>query len=176
MNILHLYTRRALRKNRVRTLVTIIGIVLSMALLTAVIEGAYSGLVYLRGVITEDTGNWHAYYPELEPETAETVKEQDFVKDVVATFQGIGYEALDEDANRLPLFVDALTGDAPLLEQRIVLGRMPENDHELILSTYFFDQVVSDHPEAYAIGQTVTLSLGTRTAPDGTPLSENDTL
>ena len=65
MNILHTFTRRALKKNRMRTLVTIIGIVLSMALLTAVIEGAYSGLCYMRGVIAEDAGNYHAYFTRL---------------------------------------------------------------------------------------------------------------
>ena len=43
MNILHRFTRKSLLANRSRTLVTIIGIILSMALFTAVIEGAYSG-------------------------------------------------------------------------------------------------------------------------------------
>ena len=38
MNIFHCLTRRALAKNRTRTLVTIIGITLSMALFTAVIQ------------------------------------------------------------------------------------------------------------------------------------------
>ena len=47
MKIFRQFTRRSLAKNRVRTLVTIIGIVLSMALFTAVIEGAYSGLEYM---------------------------------------------------------------------------------------------------------------------------------
>ena len=44
MNVFHRYTRRSLRLSPARTLVTIIGIVLSMSLFTAVIEGAYSGL------------------------------------------------------------------------------------------------------------------------------------
>ena len=40
MNIFHTFTRACLAKNRSRTLVTVIGIVLSMALFTAVLEGA----------------------------------------------------------------------------------------------------------------------------------------
>ena len=39
MNILTKYTLRCLKKNRVRTLVTIIGIILSVSLFTAVSEG-----------------------------------------------------------------------------------------------------------------------------------------
>ena len=47
MNVFHRFTRRSLEKNPTRTLVTIIGIILSMALLTAVIEGGNSGIQYL---------------------------------------------------------------------------------------------------------------------------------
>ena len=46
-NIFHSFTRKCLAANRVRTLVTVIGIVLSMMLFTAVLEGAYSGQQYL---------------------------------------------------------------------------------------------------------------------------------
>ena len=38
MNVFHRYTRQALRKNRSRTWVTIVGIILSVALFTAVTE------------------------------------------------------------------------------------------------------------------------------------------
>ena len=175
MNILHTFTRRALKKNRMRTLVTIIGIVLSMALLTAVIEGAYSGLVYMRGVTTEDTGDWHAYFSGLDEATAESVKEQKFVKDVVTTWRLVGYEAQEPEADRQPVFVDALEGDAPLIASRIKEGRMPENEHELILSSIFYDLSRETDLSAYEIGKTITLPIGNRTSPDGEPLSEYDT-
>ncbi|MBR1780508.1 MAG: FtsX-like permease family protein, partial [Oscillospiraceae bacterium] len=62
MNILNTYTRKSLLRNRTRTLVTVIGILLSMALFTAVIEGAYSGQQYLiRSVIAAD-GDWHVAF------------------------------------------------------------------------------------------------------------------
>ena len=53
MNIFHRFTRRSLSANRSRTWVTIIGIVLSMAMFTAVIEGAYSGQQFLVRSIEE---------------------------------------------------------------------------------------------------------------------------
>lgn len=52
MNVFHRYTRQALRKNRSRTWVTIVGIILSVALFTAVTEGAYSGVQYLVGPLS----------------------------------------------------------------------------------------------------------------------------
>ena len=176
MNILQTFTRRALGKNRVRTLVTVIGIVLSMALLTAVIEGAYSGLVYMRSVMAEDAGNWHAYFPKLDSTAAESVKEQEFVKDVVTSWQTVGYEALDPESGRLPIFVDALTDDAPLIESRIMKGRMPENEHEIILSSRFYSYANEVNPDVFAVGSTVTISIGSRTNPFGEPLTENDPL
>ena len=58
MNVFHRYTRRSLRLSPARTLVTVIGIVLSMSLFTAVIEGAYSGLQYLiRGEVEVSGAN-----------------------------------------------------------------------------------------------------------------------
>ncbi len=175
MNILHTFTRRALKKNRMRTLVTIIGIVLSMALLTAVIEGAYSGLCYMRGVIAEDAGNYHAYFTRLSDGEAQRVGKQSFVRNVVTSWQTVGYEAQDpETAGRPALFVDALSNDAPLIAERIVEGRMPENEHELILSSRFVSTSQVADLSAFELGRTVTLSIGTRVDPNGEPLSEYD--
>lgn len=176
MNILHTFTRRALKKNRMRTWVTIIGIVLSMALLTAVIEGAYSGLVYMRGVTTEDTGDWHGYFWGLDDSTAQSVKDQDFIEDVVTTWRLIGYEAQDPETDRQPVFVDALEGDAPVIASRIKEGRMPENDRELILSSNFYNFSRETDFSAYEVGKTITLSIGNRMSPDGEPLSEYDSM
>lgn len=65
MNIFHKFTWRSLRKNRVRSIVTVVGIMLSMAMFTAVIEAAYSGLAFLlraeesrRGLITHISAAW----------------------------------------------------------------------------------------------------------------------
>ena len=70
MNILHLFTRKSLTRNRVRTLVTIVGIVLSMALVTAVIEGAYSGQQFLIRSEIWGNGSYMLYYPDLNEEQA----------------------------------------------------------------------------------------------------------
>ncbi len=173
MSILRRFTLAALKENRTRTWVTIIGIVMSMALLTAVIEGAYSGLVYMRGVTIEDIGRYHAYFRTLDPETAETVKDQDFTDVVTATWRFVGYEKQEPDALRQPLFVDALTDTAPMVAERIVEGRMPENDREIILPSRFMT-LPRGAAKDFAVGSTVTLELGTRTSPLGISLGEYD--
>ena len=71
MNIFRKYTRKSLAQNRSRTLVTIIGIILSMALLTAVIEGAYSGVKFMENVEIENSGSWEVYFSDMDDATQE---------------------------------------------------------------------------------------------------------
>ena len=59
MSIFKTYVLRIQRKNKLRTIMTIAGIILSVALVTAVIEGAFSGLEYLRNVLKDTYGNHH---------------------------------------------------------------------------------------------------------------------
>ena len=94
MNIFRKYTRRALAENRTRTLVTIIGIILSMALFTAVIEGAYSGIMFLVRAETERVGAFHTYYYEMTAEEAEQAKSQAGVKNSAA-WQEVGWADKD---------------------------------------------------------------------------------
>lgn len=81
MNIFHKITRKSLAKNRTRTVVTIIGIMLSMALFTAVIEGAYSGLQYLIRVEEEQVGIYHGFYRDVTEEQATELMQRDDIKE-----------------------------------------------------------------------------------------------
>ena len=90
MNVFRRYTLRSLRLNPARTLVTIVGVALSMSLFTAVIEGAYSGLQYLiRGEI-EVEGAYHGYYYNLDGATKDRVLADDALADAAA-WQRVGW-------------------------------------------------------------------------------------
>jgi putative ABC transport system permease protein len=65
MNVLHKYTIETLKKNKTRTIVTILGIALSMMLFTAVIEGAFSGKSYLEECIINLEGPYHGIAKNL---------------------------------------------------------------------------------------------------------------
>lgn len=70
MNVFNKFTVRSLKKNRSRTLVTIIGIALSMALITAIIQAANSGLNYLVRGETQRVGAFHGYYYNITEDLA----------------------------------------------------------------------------------------------------------
>ena len=84
MNVFHRYTRRSLRLSPARTLVTVIGIVLSMSLFTAVIEGAYSGLQYLIRGEVEVEGAYHGFYYDLDSKTKDQVLADSAIADAAA--------------------------------------------------------------------------------------------
>ena len=70
MNVFHRFTRQSLRKNRSRTWVTIVGIVLSVAMFTAVTEGAYSGVRYLVRTTEYTVGRFHGCYENVTEQQA----------------------------------------------------------------------------------------------------------
>ena len=65
MNILNKVTLKILRKNKVRTIVTIIGIILSAAMFTAVTTAVSSGMQYLQDVEIYQNGSWHGVFLKM---------------------------------------------------------------------------------------------------------------
>ena len=65
MNILHQYTFQSLKVNRRRTLFTGMGIVISVAMITAVSVFASSFLDYMERKAVYETGDWELAYSDL---------------------------------------------------------------------------------------------------------------
>ena len=171
MNILTQYTRRCLRQNRVRTLVTVIGIVLSVALFTAVAEGAWSGRQYLVDVAEASVGSYHGMYDGLSDAELADLKAQKDV-DQLATLDGVGW-ALAGDPDRVFPYLRISSmgeGFTDLVAVRLLEGRMPENDRELIIS----DRAAPSTGAKLEVGQTLRLAVGQRETLDGLPLGEHN--
>lgn len=167
MNIFHRFTLASLKKNRVRTLVTVIGIMLSMALLTAVIEGANSGMQYLVRAETERVGAFHGYWREVEADKVSELARAEDVKKTAA-FYRVGHARVTEDTSRFVKYlqIEALgEGVTDLLSVLLTAGRMPENEREIILPDRYVEQVAR-----VRVGDTLTLSVGQRTL-NGEPIA-----
>ena len=170
MNIFHQFTLASLKKNRVRTLVTVIGIVLSMALMTAVIEGANSGLAYLFRREIAQTGAFHGFWCEVSPNDVSSLAAQKEIKKTAVT-RRVGYAKTDIRTARY-LRIEAMgEGLTELLSVRLTAGRLPENGRELILP----DRYVRQLSQRVQVGDTITLSVGQRTR-DGQTLPARESL
>ena len=98
MNILHQYTFQSLKVNRRRTLFTGMGIVISVAMITAVSVFASSFLDYMERKAIYETGDWELAYSDLN-ETEIQYLNTDKQVDHTFTVDDLGYAVLPESQN-----------------------------------------------------------------------------
>lgn len=82
MNIVNRLTLRCLRLNKRRTLVTIIGIILSVAMLTAISTIFFSFMDLMQRDTIAKSGEWHASLNGVEPEKLAQAEQAENVKAV----------------------------------------------------------------------------------------------
>ena len=94
MNIFHKVALQSLKKNRTRTFVTVIGVVLSAALFTSVATFGTSLLQYLMNGSKLKCGSWHIDFVNVDSDFVKERMEDSEVTDAVL-FENIGYALLD---------------------------------------------------------------------------------
>ena len=166
-NVFTRLTAKTLKANRTRTMVTIIGILLATAMLTAVTTFISSLQHYMLENVIAENGDWHGEAMQI-PE--KKVEELAGMKEVTmqVTWQELGY-ALDGikpsyyNSSALPYYY-VVGIDADFEKQmpiRVTEGRLPENGRELILSEQA-RWALEQNGTPVAIGDTLSLDLGER--------------
>ncbi|WP_137743733.1 ABC transporter permease [Robertmurraya siralis] len=160
MNIVNKLTIRHLRKNRRRTLITIIGVIISVAMIMAVSTLAVSFLDLMKRQSIASNGEWHVQYSDVTKEQLETIaKEESTSKLVVSRDRGYAKLANSQNKNKPYLFVKELS--EPGFEQfpiELSEGRLPQAANEIVIS----EEIKNDAGVNYRIGQKVTLDFGKR--------------
>ena len=173
MNILTSYTLRCLKQNRVRTLVTLIGIILSVALFTAVAEGAYSGRQYLVDVTVAENGAYHGWLDHVNPDKLEQLRQRPELEQT-AELEDLGWALVGDTEHQQAYpylhIVSMSEGFSDLVTVRLLEGRMPENEHELLVS----DMTEASTGIKYQVGQLVTVQAGRRVDRAGNTLDEHN--
>ncbi|MCI8376094.1 MAG: ABC transporter permease [Lachnospiraceae bacterium] len=165
MNVFTKTTIKTLKKNKTRTLVTIIGIVLATAMLTAVTTFISSLQSYMIRAVIAEKGDWHGNIYELSQDQIHEIEEDDRVEHSAA-IQELGYALLPgatEDSyleRRAPyLFVMGMDEKAKeTLPVYLRMGRMPQNEGELAVSS----MAISSGKADIELGDTLTLEIGKR--------------
>ncbi len=170
MNIFRQYTRKSLLANRSRTLITILGIVLSIALMTAVIQGANSGLEYMKRGTIATHGSYHGYYFDLTDEALAQAAAQDFIADT-AQWHQVGWAEIGSTNEDKPYLLIQSIDDkfTDLKSVELVSGRMPESSSEILIPAH----LLYNGQVSCALGDTLALSVGRRTS-DGYELSADN--
>jgi putative ABC transport system permease protein len=172
MNIMNKVTLKGLLKNKTRTIVTIIGVILSTSMLTAVTTFISSLQNYIINYTIADNGNWHGAIYDLREEDYWSLKDQKEIEDLVLTKSG-GYAILEGSQNDYKPYLHVLEIDEKafdVLPINLISGRLPQNENEVLVSEHIF----TNGGVKYEIGDTLTLDLGQRLSEDGRILNEHD--
>ena len=172
MNILKKFTIKNLKLNKKRTIVTIIGVMLSTALICAVAGMVTSTQKTLVNATIKTDGNYHVSFIDVPKDQIKYVKENKNV-DSYFVSNNLGYAKLEESKNEYKPYIYIIQYDKKGLDEggfTITEGRMPENSNEIVISEHMLTNGRVD----LKLGDTITLDIGTRTLIDGTKLTQKN--
>ena len=163
MGILKSLTIKHLLMNKRRTLVTIIGIILSTALMLGI------GLLFssfhqamLKDAI-EECGDYNAIFNEIEGKDLKALKENVTINEIFYE-QNVGYAYLEGITNEDKPYLRLKSVSNNYLERlNLIEGRMPNNSNELLISSH----IETNGGVKLNIGDTIKLELGYRVDEDG---------
>jgi putative ABC transport system permease protein len=174
MNIIHKLTIRHLKENKRRTLVTIIGVIISVAMITAVATLGVSFLDLMKRQTIAKDGEWHVEYENVDKKQLAAIKADSQTKEM-AIANNVGYAMLEgsQNQNKPYLFIKQFNQigfeNFPI---QVTEGRLPNSPEEVVVS----EEIPSNAKVDYKIGDHLTLEIGQRKGNDPQPLSQNYSL
>ena len=171
MNLLNKLTIKNLKLNKKRTIVTIIGIMLSVALITAVAAMYSSGIKSLIKFETREKGNFHTVFYDVPFSDIEQFQENRTIENINVT-KNIGYAKIDSKNEYKPYaYIKAFTKDSlNNLSVKLVKGKLPENENEIVIPTH----LETNGRLFLNVGDSITLNVGKRITSDGYELNQSN--
>jgi len=172
MNVIKRFTIKSLKNNKKWTIVTIIGIIISTAMITAVFTLTDSFLDMMKNFGVEENGNWHAAYYSAKLENEEIIRQNKAVKDCMIK-KNVGYTELEggQNSDKPYLFIEEY--DDKSMEEfpiHLVSGRLPQNNKEIVIPQH----IETNAGIKYNVGDKLKLAVGKRLLHDGQELNQND--
>jgi len=175
MKIINKLTIRHLKENKRRTLVTIIGVIISVAMITAV---ATLGVSFLNLMIRDniaDNGEWHVKYNDVNVEQIQAIEKDSQTKKLVLS-NDLGYAKLEGSENKSKPYLFIKEYNTAGFQQfpiELAEGRLPLKDDEIVIS-----EAIADNAKVeYNIGDKLSVEVGKRlTAGEEESLGQNYSL
>lgn len=163
MSILNRLTIKNLRLNKKRTIVTIIGIILSTALMVGI------GLLFssFQDLMIRDTigynGKYEANYGDVDLNKLNNIKDKDFT---YFYEKPIGFSKIESSNEYKPYMYITSVNKEYFDELKLIEGSFPKNENEIVISNH----VITNGGLNYKVGDIVTFKYGKRN------IEGNDTL
>ncbi|BCJ93821.1 ABC transporter permease [Anaerocolumna cellulosilytica] len=160
MNIFNKVTLQSMKKSRTRTIVTIIGVILSAAMITAVATFGTTLLSFLLNISIQKYGDWHVAFMDA-PSSFVQERTHDNEVTNTAVFENIGYAMLDgvKSPEKPYLFIAGFSQETfHTLPISLISGRQPENSGEVLVPAH----VALKGGVRFTVGDTLSLAVGSR--------------
>ena len=159
MKVLNELSVKDLKLNKKRSIVIIIGIILSTALICAVAGLITSFQQTFIETAKNSKGNYHAIFYNVPKEELKYIEENRNVKDYYLS-EEMGYSYIpNAKATEEKPYVNIIAMNEKFLNNmaiNIQSGRLPENDSEIAISTRINEKFKTN----YKVGDTITLNVG----------------
>lgn len=174
MKILNKLTVKNLKLNKSRTIVTIIGIMLSCALIMVVAGMAASAQQTMVNAQINVTGNYDLFVKGANKKIIDNAQANRNVKDIYIK-QNLGCAYLPQAKFDTKPYINVVAFNeksfTDCFNVTLKEGRLPQNGNELVLS----QSVIENSKADYKIGDTVALDLGKRVYDSGAEIPLDDT-
>lgn len=167
MSVLQRITLKTLKQNKVRTIVTIVGVIISTAMIMAVATFVTSFQAMLLDDVKISNGEWQATVYDNSYNDIINIKKKSEI-DRIAAIQNVGYARLPKGSFRnIPfLYIGGFSDEAyDLISVNLTQGRLPQNSNEIVLR----DTMYTDDNGKLELGDEYTISVGDILDENGKP-------
>ena len=167
MSILNRLTIKNLRLNKKRTIVTIIGIILSTALMVGI------GLLFssFQDLMIRDTigysGKYEAKYNDVDLIKLNDIKNKNFT---YFYEKPIGFSKIESSNEYKPYMYITSVNREYFDELKLIEGDIPKNENEIVVSNH----VITNGGLDYKVGDIVTFTYGSRNIDGNITLANNE--
>lgn len=170
MKVLNKFTIKNLKLNKKRTAVTIIGIMLSTALICGVAGLVSSFQQTLINATIQSEGNYHTTFYNVEKDKLKYITNNEKVEQYFMVGE-VGWANLEGSQNVDKPYLNIFEYDNKALENygiTLVEGRVPTNSSEILIS----EHIRTNGRVDLKVGDTITIDVGKRVLADGTELDQ----
>lgn len=172
MNVLNKLTKKNLLLNKKRTIVTIIGIMLSTALVCAVAGLVTSAQQTFVNLIKNTDGDYHISFSNVPQEQQKYITQNNAV-DSYYTTKELGYSRFESIQNEDKPYIYVVSMNENAFEKgayKLIEGRMAQNENEIVIPQHLID----NGRVKINVGDKITLNVGTRELMDGSKLNQKN--
>lgn len=163
MNILNKVTWKAMWKNRTRTLVTIVGIILSAAMFTAVTTLGYSLWSYLVDIRLAESGDYFLRYDYTTDADRDEILAQKHIRHAsdlrILGYSTIAFQIGDDHGGSEVCAIAAGDDDFfQMVTVKLEEGRLPQNSSEIVITRNVYNFLKQSGVSA-ELGDSLTLQV-----------------